>query len=207
VSVVIGRQLVMHLLETPRWKAHRGFTLMEAVICAGIVMLLVGLCVPAIAKSRESARMTRDLALMRQCGALLQAYCTDYKGVFPYVGNGIRSVTDWWEALGPSGAIDSQMAFDPVGVRERGQHRVYMSACLVVDPPIMMPGMVLPIDLTPTRGISDSQVVFPANKGTFICRLGKLWGKPGTGMRGTTLPKRHSHFSMGRRAQRGGRIL
>lgn len=158
------------LVQRSENRAHRvgGFTLVEMILSAGVVMVLVGLCVPALARSRENARMARDLALMRQCGVLLQGYCTDSRGVFPIYGSGTWSVYEWWKAVGPISGISSAAALDPSGVREVGEVRAYMSACLVVDPDLMTPGNTVHIDLVSATPIRDAQVAYPALKGTLF---------------------------------------
>jgi hypothetical protein len=155
----------------------RAFTLIEAVICLGVIMLLVGLVVPALAKARESARMTRDLAVMRTCVTLLHSYCTESKGLFPLVGNDMLAISNWWRAVGPQPGVADASLIDPVGVREFGAVRAIMSACFVVRPEDMEPGNTVHIDLVQVRAMTDASVVSPASKGTLYMQSRMVSGR------------------------------
>jgi len=143
---------------------RRGFSVVEAIVCVGVLLLLIGILVPSLAKSRDSARMTRDLAIVRTCTTLLHAYCTESKGLFPAVGSDMHAPSNWWRAVVSD---DGASKVDPVGVRETGAVRLVMSACFVVSPDLMEPGQTLHIDLVPIQAMTDASVVFPNQKGAF----------------------------------------
>ncbi len=70
----------------PSHRAHgiRGFTLIEALLCVGSALVLIGLLLPVLSGSRESARRA---VCARQIASHMQvvgAYAIDYQGYFPY---------------------------------------------------------------------------------------------------------------------------
>ncbi len=62
-----------------------GFTLIELLVVIAVIALLVGITLPAIAKSRESARRVKCLANLRGMGQGLEMYLDTSKRVLPYV--------------------------------------------------------------------------------------------------------------------------
>jgi prepilin-type N-terminal cleavage/methylation domain-containing protein len=62
---------------------RRGFTLVELLVVIGIIVVLVGILIPALAKARESARLTRCLSNVRQFGLAINMYVIEHKGVWP----------------------------------------------------------------------------------------------------------------------------
>lgn len=76
----------IHLLR----RAARGFTLIELLVVMAILALLVGLTMPALQSSRETARRVKCLANLRSFGQGLQNYMGDSKDVLP----GVRPLHD-----------------------------------------------------------------------------------------------------------------
>lgn len=65
---------------------HRAFTLVETMVSIGIIMLLIGVTVPALQAARLAAQETAELNLQRQSGMAIVAYADDHDGAFPYYG-------------------------------------------------------------------------------------------------------------------------
>ena len=61
--------------------APRAFTLIELLVVIGIIALLIGILLPVISRSRESARRTQCAAQLRQIGAGLYRYFNDFKSL------------------------------------------------------------------------------------------------------------------------------
>lgn len=60
-----------------------GFTLIELLICLGIVMIVMGLALPAFAAARERARAQKSASNVRQLGQAVLVYCGDQDGFYP----------------------------------------------------------------------------------------------------------------------------
>lgn len=72
---------------------RRGFTLLELLVVMGVSAILIGLLLPAIQASRESARRMRCLNNLRQIGVAMMSHESS-KGHFPTGGWGFRWVGD-----------------------------------------------------------------------------------------------------------------
>lgn len=61
-------------------RRRRAFTLVEVLVVIGIIVLLVGALLPALARARRSAQSAQCLSNMRQMQAAQLAYALDNKG-------------------------------------------------------------------------------------------------------------------------------
>ncbi|NBX36059.1 MAG: hypothetical protein EBR10_02395 [Planctomycetes bacterium] len=71
---------MMHRLRTTR---ARAFTLVEALVVVGIIVLLVGITVPAYKMIQRESQNTGCLSNLRQNFSALQSYQTANKGLLP----------------------------------------------------------------------------------------------------------------------------
>lgn len=62
---------------------HKAFTLAELAVCVGIVTVLAALTVPAVSRTRESARRVTDLSSLRQLTTACLCYAQSNDGVLP----------------------------------------------------------------------------------------------------------------------------
>ena len=73
---------------------RRAFTLVELLVVIGIITILIGLLMPALARAREGARRTKCLANLRTLGQAMVMYANDSKGWLPN-SNPAMTVNDY----------------------------------------------------------------------------------------------------------------
>ncbi len=64
---------------------RHGFTLVELLLTIGIISILIGLFLPALAGVRSSARGTACMVEMRQLSTRISIYADEYKGYVPFI--------------------------------------------------------------------------------------------------------------------------
>ncbi len=122
----VGDALVARVSTNPRVAAApAGFTIVELLVVIGIVALLLSLLLPALARTRESARMQACGSNLRQIGSAMNLYANDNEGWVPRSHEVLDVVTRpyWMVLLGPY--VDPTANWDDDGVALTHQHGVY----------------------------------------------------------------------------------
>ncbi|MBX3385988.1 MAG: type II secretion system protein [Phycisphaeraceae bacterium] len=151
---------------------RRGFTMVEMVMVIGVLLVLVGLLLPAVQRSMIEARRTRSLVQCRQNLTLITAYANDYKDVYPLASESIYlSTRDWYKPIVEWGGAErarqldlysgeSGFMFSPITFS--------LTMAVVRDADEMIPGHVPPGNSTPSRAVRQSEVLWPSRKGIVL---------------------------------------
>src|SRR5436309_13422117 len=68
-----------------------GFTLIELLVVIGILAILAGLLLPALARAKDQAKRAKCIANQKQLGLAAIMYTDDNNGYFFYVGSGANA--------------------------------------------------------------------------------------------------------------------
>ena len=69
--------------EPIKQNLSKGFTLVELLVVIGIIAILAGLLLPALAKSKNKAKQIHCLSNMKQMGIGFMLYSGDHNGELP----------------------------------------------------------------------------------------------------------------------------
>ncbi len=129
---LVGRRLNLADSPAPDLAQHEscqpscrrtGFTLVELLVVIGVIALLIGLLLPALAAAREESKRVKCLSNLRQMLIAVNVYADNSKGSYPpaywYSGSGPTfAETDWdfTTTMSPSGAVTTPgLLWDAIG--------------------------------------------------------------------------------------------
>ncbi len=111
-----------------------GLTIIELLVVMAILAVLVGVGVPALSSSRESAARSQCAANLRTLTSALQAYAADNSGMFPVSDQGARQPSNWLVALFNGNYITVENSKRPFAAN-RGKSCLYCPSAVRVAPP------------------------------------------------------------------------
>lgn len=152
--------------DQPGCVPPKGFTLIEVIVCIGVVMVLLGLALPAVSGARNRAKLTRSMSDLRQDCLIAGIYSKDHGDVYPMASSKLWPCgLQWYEAVIAAGYSGSKLEIDPEGTKRVGIVTFAMSFCMFTTPGEMTPGQTRLPDFVPSTRVTTSQIAFPSSKG------------------------------------------
>jgi type II secretory pathway pseudopilin PulG len=108
--VPVGRRPEPRLTPTPR-----GFTIVELIVCLGVITVLCGILLPSLRATREAARRMSCASNQRQIGAALSAYAMANDDLLPPSGALRQGACRPWELMAARHGPGTFEPVDPVG--------------------------------------------------------------------------------------------
>ena len=142
-----------------------GFSLIELVVVLGVLMILIGLILPTVARSVASGRQTGVLSSIQQAAALIEMYCQSSRDTYPLPEGDTIEVLDWPDRLVRAGLLERPEHVDPLGYKRYGRANIALSVCMMYDHTRMHPGLTEPQDQRRPTPVQSSSVLFPVHKG------------------------------------------
>lgn len=114
-------------------RRRHGFTLVELLVVIGIVVLLISLLLPALAKAREFSQMTACASNLHQIGLSVNMYANEQKGSFPPLWTGDDN-SNKFIAPGVWGCLENY------GIEHSSTARVCPTSAAYNSPPVPFAG-------------------------------------------------------------------
>ena len=158
--------------------AHRGFTMIEFLVSIGVVLVLLGLILPAIGSSMERARTTADLATIRSNTATISAFTLANNDLYPLGGASRCAICRGWvRPLLAQGFLSEIAQADP-NYRRWEKLSFWMSQSLGAEVREFTRGTTRPCPESPSSAVAVSAVTFPSAKGLMVRAFSEHGGTP-----------------------------
>lgn len=161
------------------FRQRMGFTLVELVVCIGVLMIVLGIAMPSLSKARQASRRTAALISARTSIQAVAGYQQQSNDFFPVQGNSLgRAMLDWAQPLVGTGHFTGVVEAEPAQQGAAASSLWSMSgACFATDES-MTSGSVLPMGLTPLTPRRGAAVRDPSRKGILAQWLHRIDGQP-----------------------------
>jgi type II secretory pathway pseudopilin PulG len=122
-GIPVGRRAEPRRTPTPR-----GFTIVELIVCLGVITVLCGILLPSLRATREAARRMSCASNQRQIGAALSAYAMTNDDLLPPSGALRPEAFRPWELMaarhgpGTFEPVDDVGGWDGLGLLVRGSY-------------------------------------------------------------------------------------
>jgi prepilin-type N-terminal cleavage/methylation domain-containing protein/prepilin-type processing-associated H-X9-DG protein len=109
-----------------------GFTLVELLVVIGIIAVLIGLLLPAMAKARAQSKWVACQSNLRQCGIFLQTYANEWRGWCypPGLGSGEPYDKRWPVHVFRPAVYNPPIMLCPVDEQPKEEHSYILNAHL-----------------------------------------------------------------------------
>lgn len=157
-----------------------GFTLIEVVVVLGVLTVLIGLFLPAVAGSWERAQLVADGAHVRQTFGLVTLYANDHDDHYP-VGhaNAQLAAMRWYRPILAGGYAESEADIDPCCWDRPWGIGITLSVCMVYEPRYMRFGWTQPVDEQASVPVAQHQVTYPSLKGVMVRAMEGYYARQG----------------------------
>lgn len=143
-----------------------GYSLIEVIVCIGVVLLLMSLALPAMKGASLQGKLTRWLALTSQHARSVMIYAEDHRGIYPISHIDAKyAAAMWYIPLVTDGHFTDEVGVDPEGQRRLRYVTIWLSQCMLYDPARMLPGKTVPREEQWSVPVGQHQVPFPSSKG------------------------------------------
>ncbi len=140
--------------------------MIELIVVIGAIMVILGLLLPSLGKSRKAAENIVGLAGIRSNATLIQAYCAENAGVFPIAMQLPWGCSQFWAMpLRVAGFIAREEDTWIGSGDESKRVPCSMSAAAAMSPQQMVRGQTLPMNSVRSVPITMARVAFPSHKG------------------------------------------
>lgn len=95
-------------------KKNKGFTIVEMMVVITIILILMGLLMPALGRARRRARQIDCLNKLRQLGVALNEYALDNAGTYPAALTGLQP--NYWPAANTPTTCPTGGAYNYIAV-------------------------------------------------------------------------------------------
>ncbi len=148
---------------TERRRRNRsGFTLIELLVVIGLIALLIGMLLPALAKARQQAQMVQCRSNMRQVGIYLLGYANQWNGAMfpPHLGDNQPTTNRWPVFVFDPPIYDPPIMFCPSDLDPSYEHSYILNAHI--------PERKVTYSNTQLPGLSPCDVIVMGEKVTSI---------------------------------------
>lgn len=147
--------------------------MVELLVVIGAVMVLLGILLPSLSKSRKLAENVTALAGIRSNATLIHAYCAEYAGVFPMASSSPWACAEFWAMPLTRGGFVGSTQDTHIGVGST-KTPCTMTAAAAINPTIMVRGRTLPINEVRSVPLTMSRAAFPSEKGLLYANSGAV---------------------------------
>jgi len=166
---------VTHFAQGRRRGGRAAFTLVELLVSSGLILLLTGILLPALAPARRAARSVDALAGVRDACAMVHAYASEFDGLFPQgTSQPWLNTTIWTRAMRRAGFVALDTDLSVTLADADSPIPLVLSAAVVMDPAQMRLGQTVPSEQARCWPVRTGRVASPAGKGLLYAS----WGTP-----------------------------
>ena len=154
--------------------------MVELLVVIGVIMVVLGLALPAITASREQARATTDLAVLRAHGAAVSRFASHSDDQFPLASDRrCGASAEWYRPLIASGEYASIDEVDPHSYPRWGSVTFHLSQSLVAARSEFEWGLTRDCKVSPSSAVRQADVMFPSQKGMLVKAFEREGRTPG----------------------------